>query len=170
MISSVIAWVRGRSGIGSRSGQRSSSRLGDLAHQLAVARHALAVERRQHQAALAQVLGAVEQQHRARADDRRQRCVGLAGAQQLRIGGEDLLERDRVGDEDEGADLGEPDREPVAVATPARVQERQRSRDPGERLQRRRAARPGRKLGAHQPSVPAAPLNGPRMSAVIHPP
>ena len=41
--------------------------LGDLAHHLAVLAHPLAVERRQQQPALAQVLGAVEQQHRARA-------------------------------------------------------------------------------------------------------
>ena len=68
--SSVIACIDGW--VGKRLPTRPARHvaLGDLAHRLAVGAHALAVEGRQHQAALAQVLGAVEQQHRARAEQR----------------------------------------------------------------------------------------------------
>ena len=75
--------------------------LGDLAHRLAVGAHPLAVERRQHQPALAHVLGAVEQQHRAGAEDRRQDDVALAGVEQVGVAGEDRLDRLGIGGDDD---------------------------------------------------------------------
>ena len=74
------------------------SRVGGLAHHLLVGPHPLAVEGRQHQLALAQVLGAVEQQHRALADHRPEHGVGLSGAQCSGRAAEDLL--DELGLED----------------------------------------------------------------------
>jgi hypothetical protein len=99
------------------------------------------VERGQHEPSLTQVLGAVEQEHRARADDRGERRIGLSGPQQLGIAGEDLLDRGRVGHEHERPDTGQPDREPVAIAAAARLEEGQRPRDPGEGLERGGPAR-----------------------------
>ena len=93
MISSVIAWVRGRRPNGCPTGQRSISPLRDLLHQVAVALHPLAVERGQHQLALAHVLGAVEQQHRVAPHQRLERSgVRLARVQHVRVAPEDLLD------------------------------------------------------------------------------
>ena len=81
--------------------------LRDLAHHVAVALHALTVEGREHQLALAHVLAAVEQQHGVAAHQRLQRCrVRLAGVEGVRIAREDLLDHGRVGDEHDRADRG----------------------------------------------------------------
>ena len=80
----MIACIRGRSANGRPRGQRSTSRGGDLADQLAVAPDALAVERRQQQAALAQVLVLVEQQHRARPEHGLHDLVRLARVEDAR--------------------------------------------------------------------------------------
>ena len=95
--------------------------LGHSAHRLRVGLHPLAVEGRQQQAALAQVLATVEQQHRAVAEDRLQDRVAAPGEQLLGVAGEDGFDRGRVGGDDAGP-VREPDREVVAVATPAAVE------------------------------------------------
>ena len=60
---------------------------------VAVALHPLAVERGQHQLALAHVLGAVEQQHGVAAHQRLQRSgVRLAGMEGVGVAREDLLD------------------------------------------------------------------------------
>ena len=83
--SSVTACIRGHSCERARPrGQLSTSRPRDLAHELAVALHALAVERRQQQLALRHVALVVEQQHRVVAEHRQQDHVGLAGVEQPR--------------------------------------------------------------------------------------
>ena len=85
MISSVIACVRGRSPNGSPTGHSSISRSAISRITLAVALHPLAVERGQHQLALAHVLAPVEQQHRVAAHDRlERRRVRLARVQARR--------------------------------------------------------------------------------------
>ena len=55
--------------------------------------HLAAVEGGQHQAAVTQVLVAVEQQHRALAEDRPEQRVGLAGVQLAVGAAEDLLDQ-----------------------------------------------------------------------------
>ena len=117
---------------------------GDLGHQLLVAAQPLAVERRQHQLPLPQVLAPVEQQHGARAEHRLERHVRLARAELLRVGREDLLERGGVGDEHEVADALELDRERVAVLAARALHERARPGDPRERLEGGRHRRPWR--------------------------
>ena len=72
-----------------------------LLHDLLVAAHALAVEGGQHHPALAQVVGLVEQQDRARADDRLERGVGVAGVHQLGAAGEDRAHVLGIAEEDE---------------------------------------------------------------------
>ena len=84
---------------------------GDLGHLLAVALHALAVEGRQQQPALADVRLLVEHQDRVVAEDRAQDLVALAGVEDLRVAGEDLLDQLRVGDHHPGALVGDPQRE-----------------------------------------------------------
>ena len=76
--SSVIACMRrpDRERLAERPG--GDLALGDLPHHLAVALHALAVERGQQQLALAQVRRPVEQEHRFATDDRAKDRVGLA--------------------------------------------------------------------------------------------
>ena len=76
-------------------GPRRDRALGRLAHDLAVAVDALAVEGGQHQLALAHVLVAVEQQQRVRPERRAQDLVRLAGVGALRPGGEDGRARRR---------------------------------------------------------------------------
>ena len=75
------------------------------------------------QAALAQVLVAVEQQHRARADDRAERRVGLPGAQLLGRAAEELLDDVGVEDHHEAGVEQRPERDHVAVAAAAGVDE-----------------------------------------------
>ena len=60
--------------------------LADLRDQIFKPLHALAVERRQHQLALLQMLGFVEQQHRALADDRPEDARPLARDEARRRG------------------------------------------------------------------------------------
>ena len=61
-------------------GQRVELALGRLAHDRLVRAHPVAVERRQHHLAAREVLGALEQQQRARADQRPQRTVRPGGS------------------------------------------------------------------------------------------
>ena len=124
MISSVIACIVGCDG--ERLPDAASAAicaLGDLAHRLAVGLHPLAVEGRQHQPALAQVLGAVEQQHRAVAEQRPQDALASPAQQRVGVAGEDLLDRLRVGGDDDRALGGEAQGEDVAVAALAALQE-----------------------------------------------
>ena len=83
---------------------------------------------RQHQPAVAQVLGAVEQQHRALADDRAEHRVGLAGAQLLARALEQLLDQRRVEHHHEPLVEQRPERDHVAVAPAAGVDEPRRRR------------------------------------------
>ena len=71
---------------------------GDLGHLLLVALHALAVEGRQQQLALADVGLLVEDEDRVLAEDRAQDLVALAGVEDPRVAGEDLLDVLGVGD------------------------------------------------------------------------
>ena len=114
------------------SGNRSPERpggdlaLGRLGHHRLVGAHPLAVERRQHQLAPAQVLLALEQEQRALPEERRQDDVATRGDRVLAIGAEQALQRRRVGDEDHRADPEHPGREGLAVAAPAVLEERDR--------------------------------------------
>ena len=92
----------------------------DLVDQLGVAAHALAVERRQQQLALAHVLVAVEGEQRVGAQHRSERAGGrLAAAEVLRVARERLLHHRRIGHVGDEAEAGEPPGEHVAVAAPA---------------------------------------------------
>ena len=130
MTSSVSACMRGCSANGSPRGQLAISRSATLAHQLAVALHALAVERRQQQLALAHVLRVVEQQHGVVAERRGAGHVGLAGVEDRRVAGEDLLDVVRVGEHHRRALLADADREHVAVVARGSVEEGPRPRKP----------------------------------------
>jgi hypothetical protein len=98
--------------------------LGGLDDDLAVALHALAVERRQQELALAKVVGAVEQEDRVAAEDRQQDAVALARAQHGRIAGEDLLDEVGMREDDEALAALQRDREHVAVAAVHAAQQR----------------------------------------------
>ena len=84
-----------------RVGQRSSSRSVSSLHQAGQALHLLAVEGRQHQLALGEVLALVEQDHRVGAEDRLEDPRALAGMDGLGRRGEDVLDVGRLGDEHE---------------------------------------------------------------------
>ena len=105
-----------------------------LGHHLGVVAHALAVERRQHELALAHVGGVVEEQHRLVPEQRQQDPVGLAGVQQPRIAGEHLLDRVGVGEEDPGALVGDLHGEHVAVAAVKLLHHRGRPHEPTQGL------------------------------------
>ena len=125
--------------------------VGAVAHRLGVGEHLPAVERGQHQPAMAQVLGAVEQQHRALADDRaraarwpRRRadcsfepwktCLTSAGSNTITNRSSNSV---REGDR-------------AAVAAAARLEKaRAEQHEPG-RLQHAGQARPGRQRSARR--------------------
>jgi hypothetical protein len=92
------------------------------------------VERGQHQLALRQVRALVEQDHRVGAHDRLEDLGALAWVQDLRRGGEDLLDLVRVGQVNGRRALQQAHREPLAVASPAALEEGNRACPPGERL------------------------------------
>src|SRR6185503_2331826 len=92
--------------------------LGDLADQLAVAAHALAVKGRQQKLALTEVLGLVERQHRIWTERRLEyRRIGLTRVEESRVAGEDSLDDFRIGHIDDSPEVGERQRENVAKAT-----------------------------------------------------
>ena len=97
--------------------------VGRAAHRVGEGLHAPAVERRQHQPAVAQVLGAVEQQHGALADHGPEHRVGLAGAELLARSLKELLDERRVEHHHEPAVEQGPERHRIAEAAPAGVDE-----------------------------------------------
>ena len=138
--------------------------LGDVLHHADERAHALAVEGGQHQLALRQVLAAVEQQHRARADDRLEHLRALAGVQDAGGRREHLAQLVGLREEDPLA-LGRShvDREAVAVAGPAALHERDRARHPAEHVERREAG-PGRqRRGGHGAERTRMPATLPRL-------
>ena len=117
--------------------------LGHLLEQAAERRHPLAVERGQHQLALGEVGALVEQDHGVHAYDRLEDARALAGMQHVGRGGEDLLDVRRVGQVDRRRGLEEAEREALAVARAAALEERDAARPPRERLNGARGARTG---------------------------
>jgi hypothetical protein len=155
MISSVRAWSRMESEQLAARPPRDLA-LGHLGHQALEALHPLAVERRQHQLALLEVLALVEQDHRVAAHDRLQDARALARVQDLRRGGEHLLHLVRVGEHHERRSAQDLQREPSPVARPATLQEADRPRPPSDGLDHPRKSWPGWKLSSH--SIPLPPV------------
>ena len=90
-------------------------------------------KRRHDNAALPGVLRPVEHQDRVPADGRDEDRVGLARVEHVRIGTEDLADDLRVGHHHEPAIAGDVQREDVAVAVPALVEQPERvAREPKE--------------------------------------
>ena len=124
-----------------------------LGHRLDVALHALAVERRQQQLALAHVLRVVEQQHGVLAERRAQDHVRFAGVEDGGIAREHLLDHVRVGEHHDRPDLAEADREHVAVLAVAAIEERPWAEAPRQRLAQDGLGGPGRQhRGGHVPN------------------
>ena len=110
------------------------------------------MKRRQHQPAAGEVLAALEQQQRARPHDRLQRDRP-PGRQ--RVAGHAVERPDRVWIRQHHHRRPEPeeaDAERVAVAPPARLEERDRPQQPAQRLHERRLGRPWRQR-AHRRTV-----------------
>ncbi len=114
-------------------GPRREGLFGDGAHDLGIGLHARAVERRQEHAAVAEVLGPVEEDQRAIADQELEAAVGFAGVEDVGIAGEDLLDQLGIGEDDHDAQRRVLDR--VHVAIPLHVRKAQR-RGRGEELER----------------------------------
>ena len=111
--------------------------LGHLRDQVAEALHLLAVEGGKHQLALLQVRALIQQDDRVRPDDGLEHPSSLAGVKNVGRRREDLLDLVRVGDHHEGRRQRQANREPLAVAGAAALQEAQaaasRSRCSGSR-------------------------------------
>ena len=114
------------------------------------------MEGREQEATVAQVLGSVEDEDRARAHDRLEDAVAPTAVEARRaVAGEDLADGAGVGEEDDGPERHEPDREGVAVAAPAVLHEGERAHRPAQGLGHGREARAGRER--HPSSMAAAP-------------
>ena len=130
--------------------------LGQLGHQPGETLHALAVEGRQQQAALLQVIVLVEQDDRVAPDQRLEDARALAGMQHVGRRGEHLLDVARVPQHHERRLERQPHGDPLAV----RAQALQRRRGP--RPRRHHLHRPGhrrprgqlRSLAASHPCPP----------------
>jgi hypothetical protein len=96
---------------------------------------------------LAQVLAPVQGQHRAAPQYRRERRVGLAGAEVGLVAAEHLADRLRVGDVDADAEDEQRHRDQVAVATVPGQQRLQRPLHQAGGVDNRRRARTGRQPG-----------------------
>ena len=108
--------------------------VGRLPHDRLVRPHALAVEGRQEQAALPEVLGAVQQEHGPLSQHRAEQLVRLARAELVRVAPEDLLDQLGIEDDHEAGVEERPERDDVSVAAPARVHEAGCADDETERL------------------------------------
>ena len=141
--------------------------VGAGAHRVDVGEHPLAVKGGQQQPAVAQMLGAVEQQHRALADDRAQQRVGLAGMQPVARALEELLDRPGVEQHHEPLVKQRPHRDDVAVAPATPLQVTDAAGHEAQRLQpawERGTGRQGGGDSAHRPIV-AHRARGPARSA-----
>ena len=119
--------------------------VGDVAHEAPVELHALAVERRRHQAPLADVRRAVEHQQRVAAEERLQElAVLLPGDELLGVGGEDLPVRVGMAEDDEAPSPQRADGEGVAVLAGAFFEEPIGSHRRAQHLHEPRRARSGR--------------------------
>ena len=154
--SSVSDCICGSSAKGSPTGHESIARSVASRITSRVGTHPLAVKGRQQQLALAQMLGAVEQQHRALAHDRAEHRVGLAGAQFVGRAAEHLLDQSGLEDHHEARVEQVAEGHDVAVASTARVDEASRHEDETERLQdaRQRRARRHRDRGGGRHNEP----------------
>ena len=103
-------------------------------HGLAMALDALAVERRQEELALAQVLRAVEHEQGVTAEHATEQAVDVAHVHVLGRALEDLLDRGRVGQEHDVRARTEANAEGVAVAPAAAGHESLGVEDPLQRL------------------------------------
>jgi hypothetical protein len=119
-----------------------------LAHGRGVGLHPRAVEGPRHEPALAQVLVAVEQEHRALAQHGSEQRVGLPGMELLVRTLEDLPDQLWLEDHHEPRVEGRAERDGIPVATPAGVEEAPGEEHEGGRLdppaegEGRAAARP----------------------------
>jgi hypothetical protein len=102
--------------------------------------HSAAVERAEQELAVAQVLGAVEQQHGALANDRAEHHVGLAGAELLVRSLEQLLDQRRMEHHHESLVEKRAERHSIAVPAPAGVDETGPAEHEAQRLQSARQA------------------------------
>ena len=129
---------------------------GQLGDQLGVPAQCGAVERRHQQLAGPLVLAAVLEQQRVLAHDRSEDRVALAGVEDLRVAGEDLLRVLRAGEEHQRPAAGDqPDREGVAEpAVEVRHEPVPEPQQPGA-LGEDRPAQPGRQLVAAHLRQPA---------------
>ena len=100
--------------------------LGDLGDQIAEPLHLLAVKGGQHQLALSHVRVAVQQDHGIAADERLDHASPLAGMKDVGRRRVDLLHLAGVGDDHERRRRRQADREPLAVAAPALLEEGER--------------------------------------------
>ena len=149
--SSVSACMRGW--VANGGAARPALDLGrrELRDQVTVRAHAVAVERRQHQLALAQVRRAVEDEDRVGADERLEEARALAGRQHVRRGGEHRADVGGVGD-DHHRRVGPrgAERERDAEAGGAAAQQHGRPRQPLPGLEGGRGGRAGRQ---HRPGT-----------------
>ena len=132
-----------------RAASASASRSATSLHQAGEALHLLAVEGRQHQLALLEVGALVEQDHRVacRSPARGSRAPSPGCSTS---GGAVNISRTSSGSESitNGGVASEAEREALAVARAAALEQRDRPRPPAERLQRARHARSWRQWSA----------------------
>ena len=112
--------------------------LGRLADHLLIAAHALTVEGRQHQLAPAQMLLVFLQEQRGAAEQRLEQDVSPGCNRVHTVGGEQSLDRVRIGEEDDVAGAEQPGAEGLAELSPPMLEKRDRAEDEARRLQRLR--------------------------------
>ncbi len=115
--------------------------LRDLRDQIGELLHLLAVERRQHELALREVGALVEQDHGVLADDRLEDARALAGMQDVRRCGEDLLDLGGVREHHERRDAEQADREALAEPVAVSLEIGEWPVPPGHRLNHGRRGR-----------------------------
>jgi hypothetical protein len=117
------------------------------AHRVEEGPHPLALQGRDQDTALPRVRRPVEHQDRAAPDGRGEQLVGLARVEHVRVAAEHLADRLRVGQHHEGAGAGGVDRERVAEAAMALVEQSERVAGEPDELPPGRGPRPRRERG-----------------------
>ena len=143
----VIRRIVGRAGNGASTRPRPHGLQRLQPHRVEERPHPLALQGRDQDAALPRVRGPVEHQDRVPPDGRGEERVGLARVEHVRVAAEDLADGLRVGQHHEPAVAGDVEREGVAVAAVALVEQSERVAREADELPPGRGPGPGRECG-----------------------
>lgn len=127
--------------------------VGNGAHRIGVRAHPFAMKSGQDQSPVVQMRRAIQKQQGSFAHERAQRAVCFAGPKDRRVTLENFSNSQRVAGENEGWNSGYAQREPVAIAARAIIEEPEGIADKIEGCEKTRSRRQLRRLKARERGI-----------------